>query len=54
MDLVARHRTLSSRKQRINRWYRKPPFAAAMLVLLFIGSFDVFLPHSLHGNRNLA
>ena len=53
MDLVARHRTLSSRKRRINRWYRKPQFAAVMLVLLLIGSFGIYRT-ALHGNRNLA
>ena len=42
MDLVARHRTLSPRKRRINRWYRKPQFAAVMLVLPLIGSFSIY------------
>ena len=33
---------LSARKRRISRWYRKPQFAAVMLVLLLIGGISIY------------
>ena len=42
MTLIARHREQSSPERRIHRWYRKPRFAAVLLVLVLIAGIGIY------------